>query len=194
MGDIIDEINVLIRNERSSRSKLKEIQKDFYDNVEMELKKLKNELRIASEKGDLEYITMIMGKIKSVENSLKELKSLRFKKIAIMAIEDAFSNVKQNLEGLTSEEKILYMDLREKFDYYLNHKPKEEKVEENVEEIKEKVEEKERFRVVRMLDSMELADFNRDLILNREDIVTLSERLAEALEKKGLAQIMKENQ
>jgi len=194
MGDIIDEINVLIRNERSSRSKLKEIQKDFYDNVEMELKKLKNELRIASEKGDLEYITMIMGKIKSVENSLKELKSLRFKKIAIMAIEDAFSNVKQNLEGLTSEEKILYMDLREKFDYYLNHKPKEEKVEEKVEEKKEKVEEKERFMVVRMLDSMELADFNRDLILNREDIVTLSERLAEALEKKGLAQIMKENQ
>jgi len=194
MGDIIDEINVLIRNERSSRSKLKEIQKDFYDNVEMELKKLKNELRIASEKGDLEYITMIMGKIKSVENSLKELKSLRFKKIAIMAIEDAFSNVKQNLEGLTSEEKILYMDLREKFDYYLNHKPKEEKVEEKVEEKKEKVEEKERLRVVRMLVSMELADFNRDLILNREDIVTLSERLAEALEKKGLAQIMKENQ
>jgi len=194
MGDIIDEINVLIRNERSSRSKLKEIQKDFYDNVEMELKKLKNELRIASEKGDLEYITMIMGKIKSVENSLKELKSLRFKKIAIMAIEDAFSNVKQNLEGLTSEEKILYMDLREKFDYYLNHKPREEKVEEKVEEKKEKVEEKEKFRVVRMLVSMELADFNRDLILNKEDIVTLSERLAEALEKKGLAQIMKENQ
>ncbi len=194
MGDIIDEINVLIRNERSSRSKLKEIQKDFYDNIEMELKKLKNELRIASEKGDLEYITMIMGKIKSVENSLKELKSLRFKKIAIMAIEDAFSNVKQNLEGLTSEEKILYMDLREKFDYYLNHKPKEEKVEEKVEEKSEKVEEKERFRVVRMLVSMELADFNRDLILNREDIVTLSENLAIALEKKGLAQIMKENQ
>ncbi len=194
MGDIIDEINVMIRNERSSKSKLKEIQKDFYDNVEMELKKLKNELRMASEKGDLEYITMIMGKIKSVENSLKELKSLRFKKIAIMAIEDAFSNIKQNLEGLTSEEKILYMDLREKFDYYLNHKPKEEKVEEKIEEKKEKVEEKERFRVVRMLVSMELADFNRDLILNKEDIVTLSERLAEALEKKGLAQIMKENQ
>ncbi len=189
MLDIIDEINVLIRNERSSRSKLKEIQKDFYDNVEMELKKLKNELRSASEKGDLEYISTLLGKIKSVENALKELKSLRFKKIAIMAIEDAFSNVKQSLEGLTSEEKILYMDLREKFDYYLNHKPKEEKVEEK----KEKIIEKERFKVVRMLVPMELADFNRDLILNKEDIVTLSEKLAEALEKKGLAQIMKED-
>ncbi len=194
MVDIIDEINVLIRNERSSRSKLKEIQKDFYDNVEMEMKKLKNELRIASEKGDLEYISTLLGKIKSVENALKELKSLRFKKIAIMAIEDAFSNVKQSLEGLTSEEKILYMDLREKFDYYLNHKPKEEKVEEKVEEKKEKIIEKERFKVVRMLVPMDLADFNRDLILNKEDIVTLSEKLAEALEKKGLAQILKENQ
>jgi|GEM_PF-2333810 len=192
MADLVEEIKSLVRNEKNSRSKLKDIPETFFKNAAEEVQRLKEELKIAVEKNQVEYMTQVSFRIKAIENGVKELKGMRARKIALQAIEDAISATKGDMNGFIPEERILYEELKKSFEFYISGNnvplpikevPEERKIEEK-KQIEKKV-------AVRILIPIEVADIDKDYILNREDIVTITEDLANVLSKKGICEIIK---
>ncbi|MGC8565625.1 MAG: hypothetical protein ACP5R0_05240 [Thermoplasmata archaeon] len=192
MADLVEEIKSLVRNEKNSRSKLKDIPETFFKNAAEEVQRLKEELKIAVEKNQVEYMTQVSFRIKAIENGVKELKGMRARKIALQAIEDAISATKGEMNGFIPEERILYEELKKSFEFYISGNnvplpikevPEERKIEEK-KQIEKKV-------AVRILMPIEVADIDKDYILNREDIVTITEDLANVLSKKGICEIIK---
>lgn len=192
MEDLVETIKSLIRNEKSSKLKLKDIPESFFRNANDEVKKLKDELKKAIEKNQVDYMTQISFKIKAIENGIKELKGLRSRKIALQAIEDAISGTKGEMNGFIPEERILYEELKKNFEFYISGNnvpiPLKETPKEKEEVKKESAKEKKV--LVRILVPIEVADIDRDYILNREDIVTITEPLANVLLKKGICEII----
>ncbi|MGC8686703.1 MAG: hypothetical protein ACP5SF_04020 [Thermoplasmata archaeon] len=199
MPDLVDEINSLIRSEKVSRSKLRDIPDSFFKNANSELKRLKEELKNAVEKNQIDYMTQIRFKIKAIENGIKELKWVRGKKIAFQAIEDSVSGTRAEMNSLIAEERILYEEFKRSFDFYLSGDgspipigtkiENEIKKEENLEHKKEIIKKI----PVRILYPMEVADLDRDYVFYKEDIVTISEALAIALSKKGMCEIIQKS-
>lgn len=191
MADLVEDIKSLIRNEKNSRSKLKDIPESFFKNANDEVQRLKEELKIAVEKNQVDYMTQISFRIKAIENGVKELKGMRGRKIALQAIEDAMSGTKGEMNGFIPEERILYEELKKSFEFYISGS----NVPLPIKEVPEKEEvKKERTEVkkvaVRILVPIEVADIDRDYILNKEDIVTITEGLANVLSKKGICEII----
>lgn len=184
MAGIEEELNSFIRNERNTKSKLREIPEEFFKRVEDEKRKLKEEMRGAIQKDDLKYIAQLKQKLSSIENGIKELKSIRCRKIALQALEDAIDGTNTSMETYTNYERVLYDNLRKLFRAYIKEEevpqpPKEEKKEEVV-------------RVpVRVLIPMEVADVDGNYVLRREDVLYLSEQLARLLQAKGICEIIR---
>lgn len=197
MPDIVDELNSLLRSEKNSRSKLKDIPDSFFKNADFELKKLKEDLKNAVEKNEIEYMTQLKFRIKALENGIKELKWVRGKKIAFQAIEDAISGTKSEMGSFIPEERILYEEFRRGFDFYLTGEniplPLGQKIENEIKTEKKQDKEELKKLAVRILYPIEVADIDMDYVLNKEDIVTLSYELAHTLSKKGMCEIIDES-
>jgi DNA replication initiation complex subunit (GINS family) len=187
MVGIEDELNSFIRNEKNTKLKLKEIPEEFFKRVDNEMKRLKEEIRNALQRDDVKYIAQLTQKIRGIENGIKELKSIRCRKIALQALEDAIDGSNSTLDSYTNYERVLYDNLKKLFKAYI--KEEEEIIPTREEKIKEAEEVK---RVaVRVLIPMEVADVDGNQFMRKEDVLYISEQLARLLQSKGVCEIIK---
>jgi DNA replication initiation complex subunit (GINS family) len=187
MPGVEEELNSFIRNEKNTRSKLKEIPDEFFKRVDSEMRRLKEEIRGAIQKDDVKYIAQLTQKIRSIENGIKELKSIRCRKIALQALEDAIDGSNSGLDAYTNHERILYDNLRRLFKSYINEEEPQTQIKE---EKKEEAEEIRRI-PVRVIIPMEVADVDGNYVMRKEDVLYLSEQLARLLQSKGVCEIIK---
>ncbi len=188
MAGIEEELNSFIRNEKNTRLKLKEIPDEFFKKIDNEMKKLKEEIRSAIQKDDVKYIAQLTQKIRGIENGLKELKSIRCKKIALQALEDSIDGTNSNMDAYTNYERVLYDNLRKLFRSYINA---EENVMPAVKEEKQEKKEEVKKVPVRIIIPMEVADVDGNYVMRKEDVLYLSEQLAKLLQSKGVCEIIK---
>ncbi|MEM2488522.1 MAG: hypothetical protein QXN11_05025 [Thermoplasmata archaeon] len=188
MPGIEEELNTYIRNEKNTKLKLKEIPEEFFKKIDMENKRLKEEIRIAIQKDDVKYIAQLTQKIRGIENGIKELKSIRCRKIAIQALEDSIDGTNSNLDSYTNYERILYDNLRKLFKAYISE---EEYIFPVQKEVKKEEKEEIKKVLVRVIIPTEVADLDGNYVMRKEDVLYLSEQLAKLLQAKGYCEIIK---
>ncbi len=196
MDDLEIKISSIIKKQKNSKY-LISLPENFYSYVEENIKVMKDEMaKYANEDRKDEYMD-IKDKIEKIEKNLKDLKMNRIKIIFSMALDNVFLKINPDTTNLTSQEFEIYERIKEILNDYLMNKKIEnvEIKEEKEEKIEKKVKEsKSNYSVVRFLvefpNNEKLNVFEGELIISKEDIVTLPSKLAILLNKKGYAEIV----
>ncbi len=189
---LLNELEEIKRQEKSSRKELQKLKKNFYSDVVGKIEELRMDARIYMEKMDLEKAGKIMNEIKKIEKALDEIVTLRIRKILLSTL---WKNERE-VKNLTREEEIFYREVKDAIERHKNVIYKKESVspfQEKKEEEKKKEEiEKEEYVLVRVkVHHMKIALPDKDLSLRKEDVLHLPKKIYQILLKNDAVEEIK---
>lgn len=195
MEDLEIKIRDIVQKHRKSKSPLN-LPENFYSYAEENIKFLRDEMTRYVQEGKTEEYMEIKEKVERIEKQIKELKMIRLKMIFGMAMDYVFLKKNPDTTNLTSGEIETYENFNDVINAFIQSRKNEisernEKVEENETKIEEK---KIYYNIVRILKDFppdeKLRVYEGDIVIKKEDVLTVPSKLAEILKNNGYADIV----
>ncbi|MGC8584766.1 MAG: hypothetical protein ACP5L4_01410 [Thermoplasmata archaeon] len=195
MEDLEIKIRDIVQRHRKSKSPLN-LPENFYSYAEENIKFLRDEMTRYVQEGKTEEYMEIKEKVERIEKQIKELKMIRLKMIFGMAMDYVFLKKNPDTTNLTSGEIETYENFKDVINAFIQNRKngiaeRNEKVEENETKIEEK---KIYYNIVRILKDFppdeKLRVYEGDIVIKKEDVLTVPSKLAEILKNNGYADIV----